>query len=133
VRKKIVIIITVCCTLLFAGKIFAQCQANLISYTEVVHIFKEAMCAEAMGKCYAQIAQLQATAPEKYSFAYCDAGPDRKIVQRSDSCERKDQVRCTIKWSDGTVDSYDEFCMGCIGPSLPTQVPCDWACPFSER
>ncbi|MDU9051030.1 MAG: hypothetical protein Q3M30_19465 [Candidatus Electrothrix sp. Rat3] len=132
-RKKLVVTITVCCTLFFAGQLFAQCQANLINYTEVVHIFKEAMCGEAIGKCYAQIAQLQASTPDKYPYAYCDIGSDKKVVKRADRCQRKNQVRCTIKWSDGTIDSYDEFCLGCIGEGMPSPVPCDWPCPFPER
>ena len=132
-KKSLVIAGAVCLSLFLAGDLFAQCQANLINYTEVVHVFKETMCGEAMGKCYAEIAKLQAADRDKYSYAYCDVGSDRKVTKRYDRCQSKDRVRCTIEWSDGTVDSYDEFCQGCIGEGAPSPDPCDWVCPFSER
>ncbi|MCI5219285.1 MAG: hypothetical protein D3914_08865 [Candidatus Electrothrix sp. LOE2] len=119
--------------LLFAGESFAQCQANLINYTDVAHIFKETMCSEAMGRCYVELAKLQTSDRKKYSYAYCDVGATKKVTKRSDRCQSKEMVRCTIEWSDGTIDSYDEFCQGCTGEGAPAAVPCGWVCPFPEK
>ena len=123
----------VCFSLFFAGELFAQCQAHLVNYTDVVHVFKETMCSEAMGRCYVELAKLQTSDREKYSYAYCDVGETKKVTKRSDRCQSKDMVRCTIEWSDGTIDSYDEFCQGCTGEGAPSPVTCGWVCPFSEK
>ena len=129
-KKLLIISLLISANLFFTSELFAKCQANLINYAATVHVFKETMCSEAMGNCYVQLAKLQSSDPGKYSYAYCDVGPTKRVTKKYDRCQSKDMVRCSIEWSDGTIDSYDEFCQGCTGEGIPATRPCDWSCPF---
>jgi hypothetical protein len=133
VKKNLAITAVICFILFSAGELFAQCQVNLINYTEVKHIFKEKMCGEAMGRCYSKVASFQTSDPQHYAYAYCDAGVNKRVSKKTARCQSKDMVRCTIEWSDGVIDSYEEFCQGCTGAGSPYTLPCNWPCPFPQR
>ncbi|MCW5211042.1 hypothetical protein VU03_04905 [Desulfobulbus sp. N3] len=133
-KKSLVIVGAACFSLLFAGELFAECQANLVNYVDVINTFKKDECNDAMSDCHAKIAELQASDKEKYKDAYCNNDEaNRKVTKRYDRCQDKDLIRCTIEWSDGAVDNYDVECKGCTGYGTPSPDPCDWVCPFPER
>jgi len=135
--KKSIILTLMCFTLFFTGEVFAQCNVNLINYRDVLEKFSGTYCKEAMDACYVKISELQSDpndpdAQEKYTFAYCDVGPAKTVKKTYDRCQAKDTMRCTIEWSDRTVDAYDVDCDGCIERSNPSPAPlsCKSNCPF---
>jgi len=132
-KKSLIIVGAACFSLFFVSELFAQCQAYLVNYVDVVNTFDKDKCSDATSDCNAKIAELQKNDKEKYKDAYCYTGANREVTKRYDRCQDKDLIRCTIEWSDGVVDNYDVECKGCTGNGTPSPDPCDWVCPFPER